>query len=49
MSETNIDSTTSKKRNLKEITTNELLGRLRSKQDFYQYMDKHRKWDHFVD
>ena len=35
-----IDSSGPKKRNLKEIMPSELAGKLKSKQDFYWYMDK---------
>ena len=35
--------TTSKKRSYDEFLVDELIGRLRSKKDFYIYLDKHRK------
>ena len=33
----------SHKRNIKEIMPQELAGKLRSKKDFYSYLDKQRK------
>ena len=37
-----------KKRNLREIMPQELLGKLNSKADFYAYLDKHRKYIHSI-
>ena len=35
--------TESKKRTLQTVTTQDLVGKLRSKQDFIIYLDQHRK------
>ena len=44
MAETNISSM-SNKRNIREILPADLQGKLRSKDDFYTYMDKHCKYN----
>ena len=43
MSDLNQISSVSKKRKLKDIMAAELEGKLRSKEDFYIYLDKHGK------
>ena len=47
MSDKQINSM-SNKRNINEILPSELAGKLRSKDDFYNYMDKRCKLIHFV-
>ena len=37
--------TESKKRNIVDMTSNELSSKLKSKQDFVAYLDQHRKWN----
>ena len=43
MAENQISSLVGKKRNHKEILPQQLAGKLRTKDDFYTYLDKHRK------
>ena len=38
------DQIDSKKRNYHDFMVQELAGKLRSQEDFYVYMDKHRKF-----
>jgi len=43
MTDLQISSASGMKRNMRDILPQELAGKLRSKEDFYAYLDKHRK------